>query len=474
MSALAGAEPIADYARRTNLDIYYGLYFLGKKSGWMHIRESNVKFRGKEAHLAETTRHIERRSGLFSQASVMEMTVHKYYELAGSGPILAADCRDTTDGRTFLTTLERHGKGMLLRRDGQKPRAVPQPLHNLRENQQLENWAKKARPGDRIQQKSISLEGDTLENDVVMRLKARRQLAWGGVLAPAYEMEITESGVTGLATVRPDGQVLKFVGGPMELRLEPAAVAKKLDASADLLAASSIPVNKNLGSARKIEQLQVRVSNLGDFQIPQSERQQVVKGDGQICLNLRRDSPEGLSETLSAADRSRFLRDDAEVSLTPRVRKLSRSIADPRDGDVLLRAAELQHWVYGNLQKTYSKSATNSEQVLENLAGDCTEHAILFVALARANGIPAREVGGLMYVQGLLSGSFAWHAWAEVYTGKRWVGVDPTHDENLIDATHIKMQRSHDDLAWLEVLGRLRLEILDWSKVKASGRPEKV
>jgi len=48
---------------------------------------------------------------------------------------------------------------------------------------------------------------------------------------------------------------------------------------------------------------------------------------------------------------------------------------------------------------------SNAIEVLEHLQGDCTEHSILFIGLARAAGIPAREVAGLVYVDDLNPGS---------------------------------------------------------------------
>src|SRR5205807_1297290 len=79
----------------------------------------------------------------------------------------------------------------------------------------------------------------------------------------------------------------------------------------------------------------------------------------------------------------------------------------------------------------------DARPVLENKAGDCTEHTLLFVALARAAGLPAREVGGVAYVGGD-EPAFGWHAWAEVHDGSQWVAVDPTWGQVFVDATHIK------------------------------------
>ena len=63
----------------------------------------------------------------------------------------------------------------------------------------------------------------------------------------------------------------------------------------------------------------------------------------------------------------------------------------------------------------------------------CTEFTDLFIAIARAAGIPAREVVGYAYtndtrLRPLLVGSDILHAWPEYYDNKsaRWIPIDPT------------------------------------------------
>ena len=108
-------------------------------------------------------------------------------------------------------------------------------------------------------------------------------------------------------------------------------------------------------------------------------------------------------------------------------------------------------------------NASTSLDVLDQMAGDCTEHALLFTALARAAGLLAREVGGVAYVY---AGKplFGWHAWAEIHDGKQWVSVDPTWNQVYVDATHVKFSEDPDDWAWLNVLGKVQFKILDYKK----------
>jgi len=100
--------------------------------------------------------------------------------------------------------------------------------------------------------------------------------------------------------------------------------------------------------------------------------------------------------------------------------------------------------------------------VLDSMAGDCTEHTLLFVSLARAAGLPAREVGGVAYTS-LDPSLFGWHAWAEVHDGRQWVTIDPTWHQVYVDATHVTFSDS-DDLGWLNVLGKVKFKVLKFEK----------
>lgn len=72
--------------------------------------------------------------------------------------------------------------------------------------------------------------------------------------------------------------------------------------------------------------------------------------------------------------------------------------------------------------------SASAKQAYKERMGDCTEHAALFVALARAAGLPARNAGGIVYVTMGDDGIFGYHAWAEVWLGE-WVPVDSTVGE---------------------------------------------
>ncbi|MFC5473796.1 transglutaminase-like domain-containing protein [Paraherbaspirillum soli] len=57
-------------------------------------------------------------------------------------------------------------------------------------------------------------------------------------------------------------------------------------------------------------------------------------------------------------------------------------------------------------------------------SGDCTEYAYLAVALARANGIPARMVGGYVTDRNIAPRAEEYHNWAELYVDGAWRLLD--------------------------------------------------
>jgi transglutaminase-like putative cysteine protease len=116
----------------------------------------------------------------------------------------------------------------------------------------------------------------------------------------------------------------------------------------------------------------------------------------------------------------------------------------------------LTRWVYENLKKKITISVPSAVQVLEDRSGDCNEHTVLYVALARALGLPARTAAGLVY----LRGQFYYHAWPEVWLGE-WVAVDPTFGQYPADASHLRFTVGGlaRQVELLRVIGRLGLTV---------------
>lgn len=97
-------------------------------------------------------------------------------------------------------------------------------------------------------------------------------------------------------------------------------------------------------------------------------------------------------------------------------------------------AKKICEWVNQSIRdKNYKVGFGTAKQTLRDLQGDCSEHTVLFVGLARALGIPSRIATGIVYHKD----AFYYHFWPEVYAG-RWIAMEPTLGQVQADATHIK------------------------------------
>ncbi|MBD3370419.1 hypothetical protein GF402_08680 [Candidatus Fermentibacteria bacterium] len=102
-------------------------------------------------------------------------------------------------------------------------------------------------------------------------------------------------------------------------------------------------------------------------------------------------------------------------------------------------------------------SLPSAVEVLENMRGDCNEHTILFVALARAAGIPAEVCAGVVY----LDRAFGYHAWPMVWVGE-WVPMDPTLGQPVADPTHIILAQGSLESQYViaSAMGRLSIKVV--------------
>ncbi len=109
---------------------------------------------------------------------------------------------------------------------------------------------------------------------------------------------------------------------------------------------------------------------------------------------------------------------------------------------------KLIEYVNGNVE--YNLSTINVEgsfsasQVLERKEGVCDEITILFIALNRALGIPARYVSGYSFSDLFKNeGSWLGHAWVEVYYDGEWIPFDLTYQEYLhLDPLHVAFKKT--------------------------------
>ncbi|MCX5770839.1 MAG: transglutaminase-like domain-containing protein, partial [Candidatus Hydrogenedentes bacterium] len=162
-------------------------------------------------------------------------------------------------------------------------------------------------------------------------------------------------------------------------------------------------------------------------------------------------APQGMDE---------FLGSDALIQAShPRIKEMAAQIVGG-ETDAWRKARKIHDWVFENIEKVPVFSIPSALETLETREGDCNEHAVLYTALARAAGVPARVACGLLWSDELQG--FYYHAWPEVWAGK-WVWVDPTFGQPIADATHIKLVSGSIE-QWPQLaayIGQLKLEVVE-------------
>ncbi len=258
--------------------------------------------------------------------------------------------------------------------------------------------------------------------------------------------------------ITPEGLILrKEMPNGLVLVSEPAwqifdSMRQNQTARPDLPNLFSVPANLEIKNPRHLKAMSVLVKG------PRKEttfdlRMQDLESAELIDFKQLKEIP---VEFLQAEDRI--------PSADPELINLAQKITQGEP--LVLKSAKLiNEWVHNYITPTPTTVLSDAKQILMRKKGDCKEYSLLFTTLARAAGIPAQTVAGLVYA----NGRFFYHAWAAVYINQ-WIYFDPTFNQSPVDASHIPLVignlNKQAELA--EQIGRLQVMIKQTSEEKKS------
>ncbi|MCX5759672.1 MAG: transglutaminase-like domain-containing protein [Candidatus Hydrogenedentes bacterium] len=230
-----------------------------------------------------------------------------------------------------------------------------------------------------------------------------------------------------------------------------------------VIVSNAATVDQPIEHPRTRDSLRLRISGpVMENHLFNDDRQHMAMKDGYVAFSSKRVDPAGVQSVkrpVAETSVQQWLKPTLLVqSGDPRLIAKAKEVAGNEQGAFAASTA-LCHWVYKYVKTTYSARLSNALEVLDDPQGDCTEHSMLFVGLARAAGIPAREVAGLIYVSDPQP-AFYFHQWAMIWAGK-WVDVDPTFDQPVADVTHIKLAEGdlYEQAKLIPVIGRLKIAL---------------
>lgn len=197
---------------------------------------------------------------------------------------------------------------------------------------------------------------------------------------------------------------------------------------------------------------------------------QINDKTARVVVDLEDLVPAGDVEVDAYLEASSLI-DSSDERIIQLAQKATRNAGD----DPAARAEVMRQFVYDYVdEKDLGVGFATASEVCVTRAGDCSEHAVLLAAMLRADGIPARTVSGLVYVDSFLGKDriFGYHMWTQALVdvdgAQTWVDVDATFPGRLpMDATHIALgvsAMSDDDafdglISIVPLLGRLQIEI---------------
>jgi Transglutaminase-like superfamily len=283
---------------------------------------------------------------------------------------------------------------------------------------------------------------------------------------PAFRVDLSFSGLQTTSWVTDTGEVVREES-PMGLltiaETQERAMAKAVprNIQLDLLeAAAVVPKTKErIEDPRDVKRLRLRLEGADLTSAELQGVGQRVDGDIVEIVDARTLAVETGRVDVSQYLRSEpFIESDAQEIRDEAMRVVHGSDS-PRQ-----QAERLTRHVNAMLEKKPTVSLPSALEVLRTQVGDCNEHTALFVALARAAGIPARINVGLVAVRN----AFYYHAWPEVYLTDGpdrglWLPVDPTFNQFPADATHVRLARGGLDkqAAILPLIGRVKMTIVE-------------
>jgi hypothetical protein len=317
-------------------------------------------------------------------------------------------------------------------------------------------------PGQNIEKEIF--DPITMSNRAITaEVEAVEDISVRGTRELCFRIRETFNGITVYSWLNQKGETVKEES-PMGflMQKEPRAIALRgIDESrqVDIVSATGIKITTPIAK-KHLTYLKIRLKNISLEGLTLNSNRQKKTGDIlEIQLEKLAKSDtfsiplqqQGFKDFLAP---SPFIQSD-DKNIVAAARTIIGTETDAQDAAKLLCA-----WVYNTIEKVPIMSIPRAADVLRFKRGDCNEHAVLYAALCRAAGIPAKTCAGIVY----LDGSFYYHAWVELFV-QQWVAVDPTMNQFPADVTHIKFFDGELDkqLLLLNIVGKIAVDVLEYS-----------
>lgn len=389
---------------------------------------------GKPMHLGNMSRSVEGPDGVplgfasRTRMSSMDSTVDAVPDDTGRYRVTT-----TVGGQTTITWMDWPGDALLA------------------EGQRLATVAAGRAPGTHYQlhefdpssQQVVQVQVDVLGEETValpngvMRLSHQRQTLTMARGRQTLDLWVDDRGIARKG-------LMSLLGQPLEMLACDRACALAPNQPVDMLRAATIDSPRWLPAYVRAVPMRYRIrisGNIGQPFITTDEQQVTSLGGGDWMLDVGgshagRQAPPRPSDTQPNA----WLQSDA-----PAIRRLAaRAVGGAHDD--LQRMRRLREFVSDYITgHGLDVGYASALEVVNSREGDCTEYAVLLAAMARAQGIPARVVTGMVYADRFAGGTrlFIPHEWVQAWVHGRWQSFDAALRH--FDSTHLALASGDGD-----------------------------
>jgi hypothetical protein len=305
-----------------------------------------------------------------------------------------------------------------------------------------------------------------IKNDVV--LKGPTQVNVKGSKVSATRIDVIDPRANTSVYLSSKGDLIK-AEGPMGIEMIPETKEEALDSqptdyrpSVDLAVVTSIKTDKPIKDPAALSYLKMRITGK-DLSTAPSDDHQTLTGKGQIWTVAvhppKLAASAGTTIAAAAKMKPEWMKPSLHIpSNSPEFKALAKKIVG---GETNVKKAALKIKAYVQQQmhpNTGIGVLRDASEILKTKEGVCRDYAILTATILRAAGIPTKVASGLVN----WDGNFYYHAWAEVWDGKRWLGIDSTTPAPQISAAHVKLSDGNVEEAFtFTFLDKVKIEVLE-------------
>ncbi|MFO8055832.1 MAG: transglutaminase domain-containing protein [bacterium] len=337
-------------------------------------------------------------------------------------------------------------------------------------------------PGDKI---SVPVFEPTMSQKlpVTVEIMEEDAVKIGDRKVPAYKARMKmNSHTTWLWFSKDDNKIIKNYDPAtgfvilLEGRQQALEVDWEKAESTDMLLSLRVPSSTAIIKPREVVYLKARLKNISleELELSAAGRQTANGSTVEVRVEsalpakgyeipIRDSLPDKAEEFRSSLVPSAHIQSDH--------RRIKQAAQKALDGATRAVPAveNLLSYMDSTMDKSMVYTIPSALEVLESKKGACKEHTILFTALCRAAGIPARPVYGIVYSEEMLVEGFYYHAWTEAYLAGedgqgKWVAADPTFNQLPADAVHIKMGQGKvgNITSLMGVIGKLKVQVEEY------------